>query len=196
MSDAPETYYRIGTSLFREFRADDHRIMAAYLLTCPHRTTEGLFVLPLGYLGADLGWPDKRARKAFADIASTGMVMYDDDREVCLIVEALAWQAPSNPKQITGAVRRVRAVPETGLDQRFLAAASRYASGLASQLQSQIPSRFGSVDASGDRSAVLSAVPSTDRNTHSHTQTHALSHAQLLDADAVVPHTRRQGSIT
>lgn len=143
MTDVRENYYRVGSSLWREFRTDDTRLMAAYVLTCDHRTTEGLFHLPLGYVSADLGWKESRTRKAFSMIADQGLIRYDDDARVCLIMKALKWQAPANPNQRTAALRKLVSLPETFLFPEFYQQARLFAEQFAELLVERFPQRFG-----------------------------------------------------
>lgn len=143
MSEIRETYYRIGSSVWREYRHDDERIMAFYLLTCEHRTTEGLFLLPLGYIPTDLGWTPKRTRKAFEAIVDSGLVRYDSDAQVCWIVKALKWQHPVNPNQVTSALRKLVALPETELLDRLYESAVAHAERLAEGMRKQFPEQFG-----------------------------------------------------
>lgn len=49
--------------------SEDGRWLFLYLLTCPHNNLLGLFVAPLGYLTADLRWPEERVRAALKDLA-------------------------------------------------------------------------------------------------------------------------------
>jgi len=142
VSEIRESYYRIGPSLLRGFQVDDERIMATYLLTCEHRTTEGLFLLPLGYISADLGWSDKRTRKAFDAVVASGLVRYDYDARVCLIVKALKWQAPANPNQIKAALKKLVPLPDTDLFDGILAAANEHAEKLSEALVKAFPQRF------------------------------------------------------
>jgi len=151
VTDPPEMYYRIGTSLLREFQTDDHRIMALYLLTCRHRTTEGLFFLPQAYIAADLDWTAKRATKAFEAIERSGMVRYDRENRVCLIEKALKWQAPSNPNQVTAALRKLDPVPPSPLWAAFYGLAEQYCERLAEGLRQRFPERLG--DGLGERVA-------------------------------------------
>lgn len=143
MNDAPkENYYRVGSSIWREFTTDDTRLMAAYLLTCSHRTTEGLFVLPMGYAAADLDWKEARALRAFVQVAGTDMVRYDDSTRCCLIVNALKWQAPVNPNQVKAAIKKLIAIPDTDLFEDFYRQAEQFAKQLLEPLREAFPKRF------------------------------------------------------
>ena len=142
MTDHTETYYRIGTSLLREYTEDDHRIMALYFLTCDHRSTEGLYYLPPAYIPADLGWTAKRSERAALAVEQSGLVRYDRDNRVCLIVKALKWQAPANPNQVKAALRRLSTVPGSPLWSVFVELADRYCEPFSERLRERFPERF------------------------------------------------------
>lgn len=141
MSDA--RYYRLSPKFWSDPMVlrwdDDTRLLALYLLTCPHRTTEGLFRLPRMYAMADLGWTSERFAKGFDRLRGDGFIEWDPDAEVVLIVKALQWQSPDNPNQVKSAVRALAMVPETPLKGRFVRLAERY----CERLVEGLPEGFG-----------------------------------------------------
>ena len=104
-------YYRVGPSFWSDpavvALSDDGRLLALYLLTCPHRTSEGLFRLPKAYATADLQWSMERLAEPFGQLLANGFIEYDVDAQVCLIVAALKWQAPVNENVAKAAVARL-----------------------------------------------------------------------------------------
>lgn len=129
-------YFRVSPKLWHESWDNDQRLLALYLLTCEHRTTEGLFRLPQAYVSADLGWSQKRLQKAWDALTKQDFIRYMDG--VVLIVQALKYQAPGNPNQIKAALNALERVPETELDIQFGALAEGFAQGLLEAL----PHRF------------------------------------------------------
>jgi hypothetical protein len=117
--------------------------LAFYLLTCEHLTTEGLYRLPTAYAITDLGWQSKakRFQAAFEVLLEEEFVKYDHEFQVVLLPNALAWQAPTNPNQITAAVRKIRDdVPlETPLLKELASLAARLAPRLAQALREAFP---------------------------------------------------------
>lgn len=132
----PPKYFRVSPKLWHEPWNNDERLLAFYLLTCDHRTTEGLFRLPQPYAAADLGWSLKRLQKVWNSLTEAGFISYQDD--VVLITKALKWQSPANPNQMKGALRVLETVPETKLDSMFVSLAQRFAEPFAQLL----PHRF------------------------------------------------------
>ena len=120
--DTTPIYFRVSPAIWRARTwTDDMRLLACYLLTSPHRTLEGLFILPKGYICADLRWSAERLAEPFAGLTADGFIAYDEAAEVCLIVKALKYQRPENPNMDKAAIRRLVTVPASSLDTVFLA---------------------------------------------------------------------------
>jgi hypothetical protein len=142
--DTTPIYFRVSPAIWRARTwTDDMRLLACYLLTSPHRTLEGLFILPKGYCCADLQWSPERLAEPFAGLTADGFIAYDETAEVCLIVKALKYQRPENPNMDKAAIRRLVTVPASSLDTVFLASAQQYAPRLAERLAERLPERFG-----------------------------------------------------
>lgn len=142
MSVTPR-YYRISPRFWSDPDvqrwSDDAKLLAFYLLTCEHRTTEGLFVLKKKYAQADLEWDKERFGKAFGELLETGFAHYDEEAQVCLIVNALKYQPPQNENQAKYAVKQLLALPATPLTCIFKQLVERFSEHLAKQL----PEGFG-----------------------------------------------------
>jgi len=141
--DLSPIYYRVSPVIWRQTWSEDARLLAMYILTSPHRTIEGLFVLPRPYICGDMKWSPERLDKPFAELLADGFIQYDEDGQVCLIVKALEYQAPANPNMCISAVRRIKMVPASSLDEPFLVSAIRKSQPLAELLAKQLPKRFG-----------------------------------------------------
>lgn len=116
--------------------------VALYILTGPHRTMEGLYHLPLGYLCADLGLKPKEAEAAITFAADRGLIAYDAVAEVVFVRKALKHSAPRTPNHVTGAVRRLALVPWCDLWTDFLMACECHADALAHAIRMEWPDRF------------------------------------------------------
>jgi hypothetical protein len=142
MADGPR-YYRVSPKLWQEPGWDDDtRLLALYVLTCDHRTTEGLFRLPKPYILADLEWSPQRLAQPFRQLCADGFIDYDEDAKVLLIVKALKYQGPSNPNGVTAALRALEMVPATRLDSAFYGLSQRYSQRLAEALPERFTQRF------------------------------------------------------
>ena len=131
-------YHRVSSRFWADEKTmrwdDDTRLLALYLLTCPHRTTEGLFRLPKPYIAADLGWSMERLAKPFAKLLADGFIRYDETVSVMLLPNALKYNPPENTNQAIRAARAVAELPETPLLREFQRLAEQYSERLAKQL--------------------------------------------------------------
>ena len=139
MSTDGGRYAKISARFWRDERVarwtDDIRLLALYLLSCPHRNATGYYYLPLEYVVADLGWPAKRVRKSFDGLISDGFVAYDEKLRIVLVRRALKYDSPANPNQTTAAVRQVGALPPSPLLETLMANADLYAPKLGGALR-------------------------------------------------------------
>lgn len=145
--DAPR-YWRVSpkfwTTVQHEEWSDDARLLGLYLLTCQHRTAEGLFRLPKSYICEDLDWTPERLAQPFAELLAKGFIEHDEKARWLLIVAALKYQRPENPNQVTSALRRITECPATSpLTSSFRRLAQRYAQGLAEGLPQGFGQPFG-----------------------------------------------------
>lgn len=139
-------YWRVASAFWTDEKVlgwnDDTRMLALYLLTCEHRTAEGLFRLPKGYICADLDWTQQRLREPFAKLLVDGFIEYDEEVRVCLITNALSYQSPENPNQVIAACKIIDELPETPLLARLLSLAERFSEPLAEGLRERFAERL------------------------------------------------------
>ncbi len=135
-------YHRVASKFWSDEKTiawdDDTRLLGLYLLTCEHRTVEGLFRLPKAYICGDLQWLPERLPKPFGQLLADGFVMYDETTSVMFLPNALQYQKPANPNMVKAAVKAVAALPRSALDQHFYATAER----LCKPLAERLPERF------------------------------------------------------
>lgn len=141
MGDADVRYYRVSPKFWVDNThwSDDARLLALYLLTSPHRNTEGFYRLPKPYAMGDLGWPPERFEEPFKQLLADGFIEYDDAAQVVLIVSAMKYQQCANDNVATAALKRLNELPETRLTSRFRQLAERFDERLAKRL----PEQFG-----------------------------------------------------
>jgi len=115
--------------------------LALYLLTCEHRTTEGLYRLPREYMAADLpdGWTLARVTASLAQLVSQGFVQYDDKARVVFLPKAMKYQRPDNGNQQTAAIRNLENLPPTMLSDGFFEAAATYCESFSQALSKAFP---------------------------------------------------------
>ncbi len=163
-------YHKVPSRIWLEpwFRSggEDARAAALYLLTCPHRTTEGLFRLPVPLAAHDVGWPVERFQAAVAALSAEGFVELDPATDLVWLVDALATDAPRGPKQVKGAVRALAELPPTSLRAGYLTQARELCPEFAEAIEtalgwvSDTPSHTPS-DTPSDSDPEPHAAPST-----------------------------------
>ena len=67
---------------------DDAKLLLLYLLSCQHGNSLGCFVLPEGYITADLKWEPKRVSKHVSELVSKGFIDHD---ETVSLVRICGW---------------------------------------------------------------------------------------------------------
>lgn len=157
-------YFRVTPKIWLEPWSEDARILALYLLTCEHRTTEGFFRLPKAYMCADLHWLAERLSKPFKELLDDGFLYYDDAAEVVLIVKALAYQRPDNENQQTAAIRSLRKLPQTRLWPAFKASVEAFAKPFGQALTKAFPQEYAQAlpEGMGDSHCSLLIAPSPE----------------------------------
>lgn len=140
--DAP--YARVSPGFWRDSKrhqwTSDATMLGIYLLTCEHKTTEGLFALPLEYARADLPglWSIPKIKKTLGELEAHGFAYYDHDSGVVLLPHAMKIQRPDAPGQRTAAKGKLAALPATRLWSRFLQAAEMYAQDFHKELEQEV----------------------------------------------------------
>lgn len=139
-------YWRVSSRFWTDEKVagwdQDTRMLALYLLTCPHRTMEGLFRLPKQYIMADLQWSAERLAKPFAKLLADGFIDYDETVSVILLRNALKYQSPQNPNQVKAALDAIEELPRTRLLLEFQRLAERFCERLAQGLRERFGQRL------------------------------------------------------
>ena len=161
-----KVFARIWTSPdFREWD-DDCRMMALYILTCPHRNTEGLFRLPLPFMQHDLGWELDRTKAAFAVLEAAGFIATDSAHDLVWIKNALKWDTPKGSKRLKGATNALSDIPDSPLRSEYLESCAANYPDLADSLVENL----GWNTLSDTPSKEYSPESSPQQNTPSNTQ--------------------------
>lgn len=92
--------------------SDDAKMLALYLMTCPHSTIAGVFRLPDGYVAEDLGWDSTRVAEGFAELLSKGFANRCGTTKWVWICKHLEWNKPENPNQRKSAQKIAVSVPD------------------------------------------------------------------------------------
>jgi len=144
MSRRAAPYARVSPGFWRDSKrrqwTSDATMLGIYLLTCEHKTTEGLFALPLEYARADLPglWSIPKIKRALGELEAHDFAYYDHDSGVVLLPDAMKIQRPDAPGQRKAAKGKLAALPATSLWSRFLQAAEMYAPDFHKELEQEV----------------------------------------------------------
>lgn len=95
--------------------SNDLKLLALYLLSCPHGNMLGCFVLPKLYICADLGWDADKLEPLFSTLIKEGFIAYDDSTNVIFVKKHLKHNPIENSNQAQAAIKVVNELPRTHL---------------------------------------------------------------------------------
>ena len=120
------TYGRIETNFWqnpkvRALSCDESRHLLLYLYTCPHGNSLGCFVLPDGYIMADLSWPPETLALRFSELNAKGFIERDQDSYLVRIAGWFGHNKIENRNVALGAMKIIAALPRGGIFDNLLA---------------------------------------------------------------------------
>lgn len=128
----------------------DAQVLELYLRTCPQRSTEGLFRYNVGAAADDLGTNRLTLQHAQSELeAARRPFLFDDVAGVVLDQSALKdnplgkrraeWTDKPRDKRVTGAISKLKSLPESPLLKRLYVLAGRYSPELAEAMLEDFP---------------------------------------------------------
>lgn len=137
-------YNKVESCIWQDekFKAlsDNEKFLFLYLLTTPHSNSLGAFVLPSGYISADLRWKSRKANAAFSNLLTKGLIFYDKENELVVIKNYLKHNPLENPNQTKGAIKTVSQLPKSQLLQHVIKQLNKkHHKDLVLQINKQLP---------------------------------------------------------
>ncbi|KAA0888808.1 hypothetical protein [Oryzomonas rubra] len=123
MRDYGKLHTSFWTSIDIKGLSDDGKLLAVYLLTCPHTNLIGCFRLPDGYVSEDLDWPSERVTKGFTELSAKGFVKRCPTTKWVLISKFIKWNEIENPNQAKSAAKLFTQIPDSTPLKRLAAVA-------------------------------------------------------------------------
>lgn len=116
-----------GSRRFAGLPDDRCRYLYLYLLTCPHQTSSGCFVLKEAYALADLrmtgaGWTAETYRQAFAALVAGGLILADEETGEVLVTRWWQDNSPNNKSWFDGARKQCGSIASERLKVAALGA--------------------------------------------------------------------------
>ncbi|NPV72119.1 MAG: DnaD domain protein [Firmicutes bacterium] len=94
---------------------NDTKLLALYLLSCPHGNILGCFVLPKLYICADLRWTPEQLQRPFAKLLDDDFIEYDEKASLVLVRKWLRHNPIENGNQATAAIKVLQELPKSPL---------------------------------------------------------------------------------
>jgi hypothetical protein len=134
-------YNRVSPNYWHLCREWNERttIVGLYVQTCRHRHSEGLYHIPREYIAGDLGYTAHAVNRSLYIIENAGFVRYDRGANVLLLMTGLELQPPTSPRQIKGAIDRLRTLPASPLLRDLYFLARSHSNGLADSIAMEFP---------------------------------------------------------
>lgn len=137
---------RIETAIWQnpKFRSlsDDGRALWLYALCCPHGNAVGCFVLPTGYIMADLGWGQERASATVSELFAKGLIDRDETTSLTRVRGWWGHNTIENGNVAKGAIKAIVALPRCAVLSRFLADFERFPKALENELRNTFPNGY------------------------------------------------------
>ncbi len=111
MRDYGKVHTSFWTSSTVREMSEDGRLLAIYLLSCPHGTIAGVARIPDGYACEDLKWPTERVRLAFEELGTHEFAHRCETTAWVWIRNYLEWNPLENPNQRKAARKVADQVP-------------------------------------------------------------------------------------
>lgn len=90
---------------------EEGKILALYLLSGPHSNSIGCYILPEGYIMADLGWAPETISKAYMELSRNGFAYGCDKTDYIFISDHIEHNPPANPKVGVSMVKIINKIP-------------------------------------------------------------------------------------
>jgi hypothetical protein len=117
-------YRKIDPRIWNDARfwvlSDAAKLIFLLLLTHPHMTALGAMRVTLAGLAAELGWLERRFRRAFGEIIRLGMVRHDEQAALIWLPNFLKYNAPENPNVVRSWQASLDLLPECGLKDALM----------------------------------------------------------------------------
>ena len=108
-----------------KFRAlsEKERLFFFYLLTSPHSTAWGAYVIDDLYAQADLGYSIEDVKSCFFSLSETGLIFRCSRTRLVCFPNWFKYNPPTNKKSMIACARGIESLPRSSLLTRFISSA-------------------------------------------------------------------------
>jgi hypothetical protein len=93
--------------------SDDGKLLWFYIITSPHLTLIGMYVIDKYYISGDIKWLPERLEKPFQELLGGGFIKYDDSSRTLLIPSWFEHNKIGNDNQLIKALAELSELPNT-----------------------------------------------------------------------------------
>lgn len=93
--------------------SDDGKLLWFYIITSPHLTLIGMYVIDKYYISGDIKWLPERLDKPFRELLGDGFIKYDDSSRTLLIPSWFEHNKIGNENQLIKALAELSELPNT-----------------------------------------------------------------------------------
>ena len=113
------TYGKIESAFWQNPKvrklSDDAKLLLVYIYSTPHGNSIGCFVLPDGYMMADMGWAQERVAERVAELVKSAFIERDPESNLIRIVGWFEHNTLENPNVMRAAIRTFKCLPESSI---------------------------------------------------------------------------------
>ncbi len=92
--------------------SESARLLYLYMISCPHGNSLGCFVLPDGYISADLEWDQEQVSKHVSELVSSGLIQQSETSSLIRIVGWFGHNTIENQKVAMAANDILKTLPK------------------------------------------------------------------------------------
>ncbi len=100
--------------------SDQGKLLALYLLSCPHGNMLGVFRLPKAYIIGDLKWNEATVSRTLHELATIKFISVCDGSDYVCINQFIRHNDTANAEQFTARLNDLEALPEQVPDLTLL----------------------------------------------------------------------------
>lgn len=92
---------------FAKLPSNEAKLLHLYFMTSEHQNSSGAYVVPDGYVAADLGWALPQYKKARAELMEAGLIAFDNETSTVYVERWFKHSPPMNEKHAQGIMRTI-----------------------------------------------------------------------------------------
>ena len=121
---------------------DDEKLLFLYLISNPHVSIMGVYILPKSYIAEDINWEIERVSKGFTKLFEKGYISYDDTNRIILIKSWFEHNKIDNGNQLKKALAELSEIPYSPIIDEYAEVLKGLPEGLHKGLLKGLPNGY------------------------------------------------------